>query len=368
MKQSNTSLMVVALLLSAPLSAAEFCATTSQQLSDALSTANSNNQNDTIRIAAGHYNAPLLGFVYAGLQDDHLTVSGGWTEFFNNPCGIQSGVNAALTVLDGQHQQPVLRLHGHGNAGLDLSNLTVQNGFRSPQAGGNGGGLLISSFLDFVGNVRIRHVAFLDNAATAGAALYIERGDHLTVRNAVFADNVAAAGSAVEIRMADGFGVHFNNNTVLNNLSGSSDPAVADGVFIEVAGNAQQYVANNLLWNNGAVDLAMAGSGVRHLYNNDIGVFQGTPDHAGDNLSVAPELSGSSPPFRPLVTSPLRNAGRMPIPITPIPLPFTFAWGLDEFDLTGADRVIEDVVDIGAYEAWPAPDLIFADDFDPIIN
>ncbi len=73
--------------------AAEFCVTNSAQLQASLDAAETNGQSDTIRIATGSYEVPLSGgFVYNSLApvggDDHnISVIGGWTEFFGNPCG-----------------------------------------------------------------------------------------------------------------------------------------------------------------------------------------------------------------------------------------------------------------------------------------
>ena len=67
--------------------AAEFCATTTADLHQHLSTAENNGEADTIKLRAGNFDGESQHFKFYSLDNENLTIIGGWTEFFGNPCG-----------------------------------------------------------------------------------------------------------------------------------------------------------------------------------------------------------------------------------------------------------------------------------------
>ncbi len=133
------------LLASANSDAAQFCATTGDQLATALNTADSNNANDEIRVSVGFKTRPGLSngqtrWVYleaASDADNDLILTGGWnaactTKFPSPPSqldaelggpglDIQLTVNsvAAITVSD------IEILRGYTNTSFSFSGLRV---------------------------------------------------------------------------------------------------------------------------------------------------------------------------------------------------------------------------------------------------
>ena len=91
--------------------AANLCAESAAQLQTHLDTADSNSQDDTIQITTGqHMVSEFMYFGSANNEDFDLTISGGWTEFFGNPCGQQLSASAFDTVLNGSSGGRIITL------------------------------------------------------------------------------------------------------------------------------------------------------------------------------------------------------------------------------------------------------------------
>ncbi|MEO6688500.1 MAG: hypothetical protein ABIS07_00910, partial [Dokdonella sp.] len=129
--------------------AAEFCVTTSTELKQALMTAGSNGEADTIKIETGTYASTggSAAFAYTTSENSSLSLQGGWV---SNPpalCVRQVQLPAA-TILSGSDARQVLKLSGAAgtSGGQSISNLTLRDGLSSqPGAGlsfGGGGGFL----------------------------------------------------------------------------------------------------------------------------------------------------------------------------------------------------------------------------------
>ncbi len=342
--------------------ATDFCVTNSAELQSALSSADSNSQNDLIRVAEGFYTAPSGGFLYDGPDTSNLTISGGWTEFFGNPCGIQFSVNPYATMLDGDDLWQVMQIIARGAANITVSHLTFGNGWSAGE-GSSGGGLEIYGWTDYNGIVRVEYTAFLSNHARFGSALSIGRGSKVTVRNSMFLLNVSEYRHTVSIVNNDATGVYFHNNSVLYNESERTDEFALGGVYISVGGSSQAFVANNLIWGNELNSMDFNGDGFRYYVNNNQDNPPDFADQSANNHSIAPRFAGGLLNFRLHHTSELVNKGRMPPEIFPIPVPFWAAWSLGDTDFSGQLRVTGPVVDIGAYEAIPPDDLIFFNGF-----
>src|SRR5690606_30710925 len=159
----STFLVLVMCLLSPAVHGAEHCVTTSQQLVDALAAADSNNQNDVIRIATGSYTAPdANGFRYlangVAPENHSLVISGGWTDFFGNPCGQQAGSTPWDTFLSGNGGRVMAIFEGNVSniTGVEISGLS----FTSADHAGAGGGLFIDMNAS-TGDIRIDRCAFI---------------------------------------------------------------------------------------------------------------------------------------------------------------------------------------------------------------
>ena len=145
-----------------------FCVANSAELQSALTAAQSNGYDDTIKIVEGSY---IGNFVYNSSEPSSLTIEGG----YSTDCSSRTGF-PGNTVLDANGTGTVLKitalldaivdgitLQNGSNSGLIaslgrdflLSNCKIQN-----NAGGNGGGAGISAKkIDVLNNTIIYNVA-----------------------------------------------------------------------------------------------------------------------------------------------------------------------------------------------------------------
>ena len=357
----NARIIILGLLLSGHSLAATFCVESVSELSDALSTASTNGQDDQIRIKSGDYVVGSSNDLRYYINEDHdLSISGGWSDLNQFNCIVQS-TSPLSTTLDGDDQFLLLRLVDHSSspdisAHFTISNLTFANAavdsvYFAPA--------LTIYWPDLVhsGTVMIDRVFFFGNEGANTSAVKIHHGDRVTIRNSVFAYNHSDSGQgAVNINMHDtNTGVYFVNNTVLNNNHGSANPGplTSAGLFVTNVNNA--FITNNLLWDNDGTDLSLMISGPNYyLYNNNIGASAGAAaDHESGNLSAPPMLAPQILNFTPQPGSPLINLGRTMPEIVPFPTPFHFGWDHGTSDFDGFSRVFGGRVDIGAVEAPP---------------
>jgi hypothetical protein len=193
------TLVVAACLCAHTASAATFCANSSAELQNALTSAASNNQDDVIRIAAGNYSvigSNRFEFLPAASdQDNDLQIIGGWTFFFENVCGQLLLDDASLTVLDGNNAARVLRLFPPETGDVTIRNLTFTNGAANDTIGG--GALLILPLGGDTYNaaMTIENNIFLSNSSPSSGALRLtlSGGSTIAVRllNNMFVGNEA---------------------------------------------------------------------------------------------------------------------------------------------------------------------------------
>lgn len=366
MQLFGKSLLILVMLTASPgLRAAEFCAIDSVQIQLFLNAAATNGEADVIRIPVGDYALPASGgFNYlpgplAAGESADLQISGGWSDFFGNPCGQQLSPSAFDTMLDGEGQERILNIQLQQSGDITISNLWFFDGFADPQAFQRGGGLQIRGLEGYLGDIRVSNNVFSANVARFGAALEISRGDRVQVDNNLFLANQSSEAYVVEVVIDNTLGLYFNNNTVFSNQAANS---TIGGVYLAASGSSQLFVANNILWTNEDLDLRLAGSGIRHLYNNTIQTLDGVADFEANNVQIAPQFAGGLLNFHLDPASPLVDAGRMPPAVPMPPEPFEDDWQLNPTDLDGDPRVQGEVVDIGAYESPSA--LIFSDGFE----
>lgn len=366
--RTSITLVVALWALSPTAHTAEFCVTTSQELSSALSSAGLNNENDVIRIATGNYTAPdANGFRYiansVSPENHSLVISGGWTEFFGNPCGQQAGSTPYDTFLSGNGGR-VLGIYAgtlSNITGVEISNLSITGG----DSTGDGGGLRMAmSGSD--GDIRIDRCAFIGNQADFGAALSVYGNERIELRSSVIAANTTnhsmTIGGAIFITTSGNKGIYLINNTLVSNQVEASDTPQYGGALLVANDPAQALVVNNILWGNEGHDLATFGSGDFYIHNNDIGSRSGNVFELNNNISVEPTYTGGLLNFTPAGDSALIDAGREPPTFNPIPVPFDNNWGTGTVDFIGNPRIRGERIDIGAYEGVPSG--IFEDGFE----
>jgi hypothetical protein len=373
MHQPGRVLSIAVLLLSASLSpvaqAAVFCATTTAQLEFALDQADSNGQDDEIRIAQGTIAVPQTdSFSYEGGStfsgdDNDLTISGGWVPRLGNPCGLlPPDAHAFDTVLTGEDRERIMQIFVGNQSNVTISGITFTSAASLQEGRSPGGALYLGTAGEIAGTFTVVRSAFIANRANLSAAFYTSRST--TVRfmnNLVFANTSVSSSAAVGIVQNDENGVYVVNNTILNNLSENDEsyPRAA-GLRIFISGSSQALVANNILWGNDNADINYDGNGFFTARNNNIDRWIGLPDVNEDNISIAPMFeSGGFFNFNLVPESPQANAGLNP-PRIPLPF-FESNWSLPESDLQGHPRLTNASVDIGAFET--AQDGIFSDRF-----
>ena len=369
MKRLNIKCAMFSLLMAISINevkAAEFCVTTANELSSALLTADSNNQADIIRVAQGTYTRTFAGpfgsFVYFGSGETHsLQIIGGWTPFFDNPCGQLLGNTEYQTTLDADDEGRVLYLHTAGD--VTIRNLNFTNAYIdiNDHPNQNGGGLrvILEEPVGVIGNavteVTVENSSFLGNHAFgAGAVLVTGEGRFVFRNNIVLVNEHDSGANVVNLQASENYAT---NNTIYANTG---------GLYTHAGGSTQSLIANNLLWNNDDGDLNITGNASQvYVYNNNIGVQDGiTPGTQLNNISVTPVFESGLLNFTPAWGSAMVDAGRVLPQFLPFPTPFHLNWSYGTQDFEGNPRVMNARVDIGAIEAPMPPDLIFADGFE----
>ena len=376
------SLLLLAVFTSPSVLAAEFCATNSTELQSALSAAASNGQDDVIRLATGNY--PVIGsnqFSFspaASDEDNDIEIIGGFTPFFDFPCGQVLLADPTLTVLDGNNTARVMRINPPELGSVTIRNLTFSNG--APNDSSAGGGLLVlrNSGETFDGTLTLENNVFLANSSNGGGALRLNLAgaSNIAVRvlNNMFVGNESTAISngtvLIRVRSDDPPPTVFTprpllafaHNTVINNDDTSTTPGNIGGVSI--GGDVRNvWVASNNLWGNSGDDLSLFFDPLAsiRLFKNNIEdlvtSISNPPDFDQGNISVAPDYVSCG--FFciervPTPDSPLIDAGYAPGGFSP-------PWSLPANDLRGQVRLADEAVDIGAYEGRSAN--LFSDRF-----
>lgn len=336
----------------APAFGAQFCVHNSTELITALSTASTNGEDDNIKLAPGIYSPPgSLGFLFYSSDLHGLTMGGGFaTSVGGVPCSLPLG-GAQWSVIDGAGINRLLdiALTGASAAPIYLHDLTLRNG----SAIGSNPFMRLSRSVASNGSILIENVSVRDVHAESTVASILTSGIIL-VRSSEFVGNAVDTpnGTVLDLiseRPGSGGSIFFNNNTVAGNSVPASSPQA--GVVFEGSTSGDVHVANNILWNNGGVDMRLGVSGTAYLDHNDIGsrstgsamVNESTPFHVDPQFLSANDVHLMS-------ASPLRDAGAA----SPI-------GGSGNHDLGGGARVVFGGLDLGAYEIQ---DRIFTDGFE----
>jgi len=373
-----------------------FCVDTPLKLQNALNTSATNGADDTIKIVQGNY---IGNFVYNSSEMFSLTIEGGYS--IGTDCGYRTDppVN---TVLDANGSGTVLQLNGSLDAIID--GITLQNGSNSGllaslgrdfllsnckiqyNTGVNGGGAKLNAQ-----NIEIINNTIILNVAKAGGGVDIQGGTNITFSGNLISQNITnyAEGGGVHIKYTNatinfinniisenattlyvvgghGGGAHisndgpinFINNTVVGNTANLAC-CWGGGITIYYASYANVY--NNIFWgNNGQTGRDIAFYSIPesniNLLNNDIdqnpGGVSGLSNFDLSNLNkVDPSFVNLSiEDYHLQPTSPCIDSG------------FNGAPNLPSTDYDGLPRVVNGIVDMGAYEyqgyiAPTAPDF-----------
>ena len=327
--------------------AAVFCVKTAAELTGYLGQAQSNNENNTIKIVAGTI-TPSTGFAYSMTNAFNLDIEGGWSD----DCSTQRR-DAGLTILDGTSTSAgAFYLLTYAGGNITLRYLTIKNYTDSYT-------LVMQALGIGNGDLRVENCLFLNNAPTGYAEVIAVTnetggsGSLYFLDNAVIANTISGTGTAVYLQGGGALAtcnLCVNNNTVSGNtLTGTTRGAVEVKV---VNGLINANLANNIFWgNSGHFDLYIYNSAI--LVDNDVNNQGGTPPAAGSsgNITVDPLfVNAAANNYRLRAGSPARDTGDNSPPGT-----------IRNYDLDGLARIEGALVDMGAYEYH---DVIFADGFE----
>ena len=252
--------------------AATFCVSDATELQTALTTAQSNGEDDTIQIVQGTYSG---NFVYAFSEANNLTLEGGYT----SACASRE-VNPANTVLDGGANERVLALScpdhapefvvsgvtlrngdtSNDGAGLfamtDHGELTVSNNTIADNSAGNGGGVYASGFAA----VTLTSNIISGNSAHDGGGVCAESNGIVTLTSNTIRGNSlrGVAGYAGNVSARDNNTVALTSNTISENAGGWAIGGVYAGW------NQTVTLSNNTITGNSALHYG----GVVVYYNN----------------------------------------------------------------------------------------------------
>ncbi len=247
---------IVSVLAGTPSFAATFNVTTSAELQLALTTAESNDEDDTINIAAGTYSTNGTTFTYAAASDETHSLT-------------LKGAGAGSTILDGGYIVQVLQIvtppsQDPSGASITIEDLTIQNGFTTGVAGG---GLLLGNFYTSNVNAIIKNCTFSHNSAFSsdalgGGANLVFGKSNITITNTVFDHNSAfgsmtnpssgtAQGGGAYLQ-CDGGNITITNTVFDHNFAFGSSGVIGNpaggGVF--VLGGQEIILVNNVFVSN----------------------------------------------------------------------------------------------------------------------
>ena len=341
--------------------AAVFNVTDATNFQSALTTAQSNGEDDTINVAAGTYNVSTT-LTYSGFEAFSLTIQ---------------GAGAGTTILDGGNTVRVMALAGSGQ--ITASDITFQNGNSiafDPSTGlpPEGGGLNVSA-----GSVTIENCAFLNNTATGNGGGLITRSP-LTLKHNTFLFNQSSA-------FGGGAFTASPDVTVVNNVfsMNQSSSIATDGLYISQPGLTQTIVVTNNtfysdlatsfqlnveiyegtmdIWNNISHPRLSIPDSVAinpvitaNIFNNMtsylfIGLTKGTVSQGGNIITADPQLvDPTNGDVHLQASSQAIDAGGNSAP----DLPAT--------DIDGDNRILNGTVDIGADEFVPGLISYYCDD------
>lgn len=305
------------LLPAAVLHGADFSVTTVSQLENALAVAESNDEDDTIRIAAGTYK------LTASLNYDSYN--------FNEKKKISLQGIGGNAILDGGGlNKRILFLRTSGNtADITLRNIILTNGYAPEYSGGAGLFINIAGSDLTLENCQITNCfagAFYGYNHGGGAYITAGIGSNVSIRNSVIAGNSAKGlGGGLYLSLTDGT-LTFVNNTIVNNHNKSSIVESGGGIYLRLYfDSAVARLYNNILWANsyahGDGDLYLddaeydpeKGAAIK-MYNNN---YKQVDWHLGSNLTLSDNISLApllSPDFRLPVDSPCLDAGTSDAP------------------------------------------------------
>jgi Right handed beta helix region len=250
-----------------PAEAATFNVTTPAQLSSALAAAQSNGQDDIIRIAQGSYTG---NFLYSSHEEKSLTLQGGWTFDFASRV-----VQPANTVLDGEKKGTVLAISSDKEVNLTIEGITIQNGYIKDH---DGGGLFISNYLNEAGEpntTTIRNCTVRSNISETvrdlrdGGGIYLWTSTKVVIAHNTISGNSAFcefegcwSGKGGGIFVETTKTLDINNNLIYGNRADKGGGIWANSNWWNIPSNEKNTIRANIIRDNQAAGTYGDGGGM----------------------------------------------------------------------------------------------------------
>lgn len=265
------------LLFVSPVWSADFCVNTAADLQSALTMAQSNGEDDIIKVQQGTYYGNFGGT----FTDSHsLTIEGGYND---SSCNGRV-VDPSNTILDAQNNGRVLNLDCSSvNADLAVDGITFQNG---NVTGTQGAGLVIRTNGNAIANNNIISGNVHNNSAGAGAAIFAH--GIVNINNNIFSNNVGPSVAGLLASFAEELSIV--GNIITNNSSSEFGGAI-------ISENNTVTLSNNTISTN-------TGSGLRIIHGGTLNFIKNkVNDNIGQGINIVEvidifmegnEISGNS--------------------------------------------------------------------------
>ncbi|MBE6364931.1 MAG: DUF4347 domain-containing protein [Lentisphaerae bacterium] len=192
------------------------------------------------------------------------------------------GNGVSETIIDGGGVSGIFEYYDvlDGKVDISISNMTLQNGFRSVNtpSGEDGGAIYINAFginSDDSITLSLDNVTIADSHASngGGVAIIADYCDvELNIRNSTFYGNNAVAGTsgdggAVYV-ISDGFVINVIDSTITGNYDANSSGYTGGGIFAKAdEKNSEMNIVNSIIFGNYNVDSSGAMAGASDIYS-----------------------------------------------------------------------------------------------------
>ncbi len=231
-------------------------------------------------------------------------------------------------ILDGQNERRVIAIDFSNHDTIGIRDITIQNGYTDQY----GGGIRAMNGTLFLRNMIIRNCY-----AMAAGGMHLYMAENSTIYNVLFEANKARDNGAGVYNEATDSLSYINCTFVKNEITQETWVSVAMHQL-----EAYPYVVNTVMWGNEICDgcTVIGDANGKSEYNYYNSLFEGDENPCHDCLpsDTDPEfVDFDGGDYRPDRCSPLIDEGLNSFVLTDI-------------DLALETRIINDTVDIGAYE------------------
>jgi|GEM_PF-3283498 len=249
---------------------------------------------------------------------------------------------------------------------LKNSNITIENSEFRNNFGDCGGAIMSSSSSPIIINNIIdnnRCVGGKDLLIQAGGGIYLDGSDSdkIYLTNNVISNNIACIAGGIAICNCNDKVVCMNNTITNNDVDGGG----CGGIWIDTSND---IFINNIFWDNTAPQISVSSpnSATMSFYNCDIqggieGIDFAWVNFEGEAVNIIdadPNFIGSGDhPYAITWNTECYNNGRTP----DSPADSLLEYLLPKKDPSGNPRIVLDIIDIGAYEAYE-PGIYVEDD------